>query len=116
MATKTKLGWTVFGAQSCNEAPVFHICQCQTETELQLDKSLRQFYAYENLGVSHSDHTISKEDKSAIKQLESNTEFKGKFYETGLIWRFNKVKLPNSYNWLLIDGVAWSHVAKESPL
>lgn len=101
IAAKSKLGWTIFGSQSLNEAPVFHICECRMEYDNQLDTCLRQFFAVESLGVNQSIESLSKEVKRAMKQLQSNTSLKGSYYETSLLWKFTNVKLPCSYKMAL---------------
>lgn len=53
---------------------------------------------------------MSNDDRKAVLQLQNNTSFKGSFYETSLLWKYDSVKLPSSYNMALSR---WSCLEKK---
>lgn len=112
VATKTRIGWTVYGQyhhHSQNESAVdenvigevivhnhYHICDCSHDEKLH--KIVKDFFSLENFGVRESENTIeSVEEKRARAIMDATTKIIGNRYETGLLWRYDEVDLPDSF-------------------
>ncbi|XP_055528011.1 uncharacterized protein LOC129720559 [Wyeomyia smithii] len=99
VATKTRLGWVLFGNANKLDNPVpshiFHICAHTYDQ--QLHELVKQFFAVEGAGVSHDNAIESANDKRARAILKATTTrtSSGRF-QTGLLWKFDQVVLPNS--------------------
>ncbi|XP_036346934.1 uncharacterized protein LOC118756274 [Rhagoletis pomonella] len=100
IAAKCRLGWAVYGRVSavCETSNrVLHICPC-TATE-RLDDIIKANYALEAVGVCKTDDPLkSKADERAYAIMRSTTRYLPleKRYETGLLWKFDKIVTPNS--------------------
>ncbi|XP_062541564.1 uncharacterized protein LOC134209583 [Armigeres subalbatus] len=83
IATRTRLGWIVFGPYSIAARAVtdftghhsVHLCQCSEQKDAELHKA---------------------DDERAEQLLKTLTLLKKKRYETGLLWRYDDVRLPDS--------------------
>ncbi|XP_058826816.1 uncharacterized protein LOC131686839 [Topomyia yanbarensis] len=105
-ATKTRLGWLVYGPCSFTpslSAPEnaahhsFHICPCSKEVDANLQMSLKEYFSLDSMGVADATKLmLSKDGERANKLLTSLTQVKGDRYETGLLWKYDNVKLPES--------------------
>ncbi|XP_053691604.1 uncharacterized protein LOC128740118 [Sabethes cyaneus] len=99
IATKTRLGWTIFGAimaKTNNKAQhQLHICARSPDTELH--ELVKEFFSSENVGTTILPKTESDDDLRARAILESTTvrTASGRF-QTGLLWKYDNVKFPNS--------------------
>lgn len=87
VAVKTRIGWSVFG-QTQNDDPNaintvgIHACTCQ-----HLD----------DIGIVRNPLAIlSHEEKRAKELLETLTIRRDSYFETGLLWKTDNVKLPNN--------------------
>ncbi|XP_062537886.1 uncharacterized protein LOC134206213 [Armigeres subalbatus] len=106
VASRTRLGWIVYGpcsttAGTSNKSYTayhsFHICCCREHSDAELHKSVKDYFSLESIGVLNLDKKLlSKEDDRAIHILESQTKLKGNRYETGLLWKYEDVRLPNN--------------------
>ncbi|XP_065076509.1 uncharacterized protein LOC135700047 [Ochlerotatus camptorhynchus] len=102
IAVKTRLGWTVCGGGNQDDASnlvhsVFHVCPCESQTDEDLHKAMKEYFAIDSLGVAQPRRALlSAEDERAKSLLESRTVFKGDRYETGLLWRYDNIRLPDS--------------------
>ncbi|XP_062698793.1 uncharacterized protein LOC109420058 [Aedes albopictus] len=106
IASRTRLGWVVYGP--CSQIPAepnqtytahhsYHICSCSEESDADLHKSVKEYFTLENLGVKRPEKQImSKDDERAVQLLESQTRCNGTRYETGLLWKYSEIKLPQS--------------------
>ncbi|XP_053956131.1 uncharacterized protein LOC128861773 [Anastrepha ludens] len=105
IATKCRLGWSVYGrGEEANALSnwVMHICSC-VSTE-RMDEMLKANYALEAGGISMKDEPLkSKADERALAIMKSTTKYleNEKRWETGLLWKFDKIDLPNSYSMAL---------------
>ncbi|XP_054746627.1 uncharacterized protein LOC129251289 [Anastrepha obliqua] len=105
IATKCRLGWSVYGrGEGANALSnrVMHICSC-VSTE-RMDEMLKANYALEAVGISMKDEPLkSKADERALAIMQSTTKYleNEKRWETGLLWKFDKIDLPNSYSMAL---------------
>ncbi|XP_065073869.1 uncharacterized protein LOC135697938 [Ochlerotatus camptorhynchus] len=104
IAIKTRLGWTVCGGCMAEPAispvhSVYHIgsCEDQHSSDEDLHQVLKDYFALDSLGIMKPQHApISVEDQRAHSLLNSLTRFTGERYETGLLWRYDTVRLPDS--------------------
>ncbi|XP_058826515.1 uncharacterized protein LOC131686265 [Topomyia yanbarensis] len=102
VAVKTRLGWTVCGGNLENTAdlvhPVFHVCDHESSSELDLHKAMKEYFTIESFGASQPKKMLlSTEEERAQSLLQTHTVFKGNRYETGLLWRYENVRLPDSH-------------------
>ncbi|XP_055632766.1 uncharacterized protein LOC129773204 [Toxorhynchites rutilus septentrionalis] len=102
IAIKTRLGWTVYGGNS-NDVELhmihysFHVSPCSCNTHDNLHQTVKQYFSLEAMGITKpSQSLMSNEDKHALHLLESLTQFSGERYETGLLWRHDEIRLPDS--------------------
>lgn len=100
-ACRTTLGWVVYGGGNVEEESGVHHaseCNCVSESDARLEVLVRENYSLDSIGISNPvNHPISKSDERAYKILESTLKLDNKQFEVGLLWRFDEVKLPKSY-------------------
>ncbi|XP_058445267.1 uncharacterized protein LOC131426502 [Malaya genurostris] len=103
IATRTRLGWTVFGP--CAVVPKsnlaahhsLHVCACCERNDLELHGAVKAYFSLDSLGVMNPiKPLLSKDDERAEQLLKALTHVKEKRYETGLLWRYNDTRLPDS--------------------
>lgn len=104
IAAKTRLGWMIFG--TCftdNQATAttiphsFHVCHHVAETDIELNTAVKEYFALEGLGISKpAKPLLSTEDERATKMMRSLTLFDNGRYRTGLLWKYDDVRLPDS--------------------
>ncbi|XP_062557755.1 uncharacterized protein LOC134222608 [Armigeres subalbatus] len=98
VAAKTRLGWTIYGKNSCkSESPahIFHICECYKDESLH--DLVTQFFSVESLGITETACPESEEVQRANQILRATTKRMGPRFETGLIWKYDKFEFPDSY-------------------
>ncbi|XP_058817334.1 uncharacterized protein LOC131680635 [Topomyia yanbarensis] len=99
VAIKTRLGWTVFGGRresAGTERVMVHACSCNGDREL--SEMVKDFFMFENLGVQVRAPPESEDDLRARKILSETTRrTKSGRFETGLLWKSDKIEFPNSY-------------------
>lgn len=94
VAAKTALGWSIYGmtSKSSGKSEInLHICECE-----QLSNAVKNFISFDNINVK-DDYPFTKNDQKAIKEMEKSIRFNDGNYECGLLWRFNEVDLPESF-------------------
>ncbi|XP_062538448.1 uncharacterized protein LOC134206736 [Armigeres subalbatus] len=102
IAIKTRLGWTVCGGSDAENAPnmvhySFHVGMREGSTDEDLHQAMKEYFALDSLGVTKSSEALlSSEDQRSCRLLESLTKFNGERYETGLLWRYDDIRLPDS--------------------
>ncbi|XP_062565178.1 uncharacterized protein LOC134227602 [Armigeres subalbatus] len=106
VASRTRLGWIVYGpcstaagspSKSYSAYHSFHICSCREHSDEDLHKAVKDYFSLESIGVLNlKKELLSKDDDRAIHILESQTKLKGNRYETGLLWKYEDVRLPNN--------------------
>ncbi|XP_058457574.1 uncharacterized protein LOC131434649 [Malaya genurostris] len=106
VASKTRLGWMVYGPCAMESGAInsdysgchsFHICPCVKENDKELNTTLKEYFSIESLGVSGSRQSLpSKDEERAMKILSTETRYVGNRYETGLLWRYDRIQLPDS--------------------
>lgn len=108
IATKTNIGWTVhgpIGGTDCIDLITMdHYkvteCGCQHECDESLHKSMKEYFSIDNFGVQVPSalNNMSKEEEKALQQLKVLTRRRDDHFETGLLWRYDDVHLPESYH------------------
>ncbi|XP_068149485.1 uncharacterized protein [Drosophila tropicalis] len=66
-----------------------------------LDASMKEYFAMESAGTRVPSKPLgSKDDERALQIMEATTSYCpiDKRWQTGLLWRFDKVDLPDSYS------------------
>ncbi|XP_062715437.1 uncharacterized protein LOC134291545 [Aedes albopictus] len=102
IATKTRLGWTICGNLGFGDAPnmfhySFHVCSLNENSDDDLHQAMKDYFSIDSLGVNASSKVLlSTEDERAESLLKSLTRFSGDRFETGLLWRYDNVRLPDS--------------------
>lgn len=106
VASKTRLGWMIYGpcstisdnaTQSYSSFHSFHICPCSDNLDASLNIALKEYFSIDSLGVfGQPKSLVSKDDERALQILSSETKFTGERYVTGLLWRYDSVKFPDS--------------------
>ncbi|XP_055523244.1 uncharacterized protein LOC129717391 [Wyeomyia smithii] len=105
IATRTRLGWIVFGPCSKTSYPTtnftthhsLHVCPCCERSDVDLHNIVKAYMSLDSTGVtSPVKPLLSKDDERAEQLLKSLTHVKGKRIETGLLWRCDDVRLPDS--------------------
>ncbi|XP_068148385.1 uncharacterized protein, partial [Drosophila tropicalis] len=105
VAARCRLGWSVYGRHS-DAAPasshILHICECNEASSMRaLDASMKEYFAMESSGTRVPSKPLrSKDDERALQIMEETTSYCpiDKRWQTGLLWRFDKVDLPDSYS------------------
>ncbi|XP_062714227.1 uncharacterized protein LOC134290998 [Aedes albopictus] len=103
IAVKTRLGWTVCGGGTLENAAnlvhsVFHICTCESASDENLHKMMKEYFAVDSLGIFQSKQPLlSADEERAQTLLKTRTVLKENCYETGLLWRYDDVRLPDSF-------------------
>ncbi|XP_065078253.1 uncharacterized protein LOC135701397 [Ochlerotatus camptorhynchus] len=102
IAVKTRLGWTVCGGWTFqNEASLhhytFHVCPCSVKSDEDLHQAMKDYFSIDSLGLVKSEKALlSVEDERAVSLFQSLTRRKDDRYESGLLWRFDDARLPDS--------------------
>lgn len=92
----TRLGYVVFGngdSSRANDSNTVNVHKCDCE----LHQLITNYFSLENLGMTATERSlIPADEKRAISILEKTTKIIGQHYETGLLWRYDDVKLPDN--------------------
>ena len=108
IATHTKLGWLVYGPSPSNSLSHQSACLLvDVHRDASIDKMVTDFFNVESIGVRAAPLIESCDDIRAKEILNATTKRVEGRFETGLLWRTNDIKLPNSYNSALrrLDGM-----------
>lgn len=98
-AAKTPLGWCIFGSGHKSAETLLHIKQCSCEEILDrsLDEMVKENYTLEAIGISSpSTFPEAKSDKRAHEILNETVHLRDRRFETGLLWKYDQISLPNS--------------------
>ncbi|XP_062708649.1 uncharacterized protein LOC134288292 [Aedes albopictus] len=98
IAAKTRLGWCIFGGcgKEATHSLNYHDCECSSDQELH--NIVKDYFTMEDAGVKSQVMLESEEDKWARRILEETTIRVGERFETGLLWKYDVVEFPDSYN------------------
>ncbi|XP_058811204.1 uncharacterized protein LOC131676095 [Topomyia yanbarensis] len=104
IAVKMRLGWTVYGCMT-NDTPLEHavnyhvpdICPCNQEGDDRLHRAMKEYFSLDAMGIiSPAKSLLSADDQRAHHLLDTLTERKGQRYESGLLWKYDNARLPDS--------------------
>ncbi|XP_062542363.1 uncharacterized protein LOC134210331 [Armigeres subalbatus] len=99
IAAKSRLGWSIYGCSLVPTSSVicgFHFGGW-TDPDRELNELVRDFFTLENAGVISPPLVLeSEEEKRAKMLLETTTRRVSSGFETGLLWKVDKVKFPDS--------------------
>ncbi|XP_053686701.1 uncharacterized protein LOC128736247 [Sabethes cyaneus] len=97
VATKTRLGWCVFGKSSNNGDGMqqLNLHLVSEVSNRELHQLMKQFFTVEESSVTVKPE--SEEDRRARRIMEATTRRVDNHYEIGLLWRYDKLCFPNSY-------------------
>ncbi|XP_026324981.1 uncharacterized protein LOC113233960 [Hyposmocoma kahamanoa] len=100
IATLTDLGWVLHGTKRSNERVNTHkvLHAVAPDDEESMEQMMREHFSLESLAViprrSHND-----DERRALQQLEDKTRrLPAGGFETGLLWRNEHVRPPDSYD------------------
>lgn len=99
-AAKTKLGWVVYGPCGVvvNEsATVLMLHEDERDALLQLENTVKDYFTTENFGVKLTVTDLeSVAEQRAKLLLTETTQRIDRRFQTGLLWRDDEIKLPDS--------------------
>ncbi|XP_053691447.1 uncharacterized protein LOC128739964 [Sabethes cyaneus] len=104
VAVKMRIGWTLFG-RCAPEGNVKHsinyhsvsVCRCNKDLDEDLHQIVKNFFSLDSLGISKPEKLLqSPENQRAHILLETLTIPRNKCYETGLLWKYDEIRLPDS--------------------
>ncbi|XP_038117193.1 uncharacterized protein LOC119769289 [Culex quinquefasciatus] len=99
IAVRSKLGWTVYGPDT--PKPLVHtflnLHVVKPASNQELHDMMRDQYVLDEAGVASFAVPESAEDQRAKKILETTTKRTGERFETGLLWREDERRFPDSY-------------------
>ncbi|XP_062716387.1 uncharacterized protein LOC134291935 [Aedes albopictus] len=100
IAAKSRIGWSIYGC-AATPAPTV-VCGLHfggwTDQESELNQLVRDYITLDNSGVTHPTTRLeSKDDERARMLLQATTKRIGRAFETGLLWKVDDVRFPNSY-------------------
>ncbi|XP_062710719.1 uncharacterized protein LOC115269391 [Aedes albopictus] len=104
IAVKTRLGWIVYGSCSSIQHSESHInyhavqvCECNEASDESLHTAMKNYFALDSMGISKPEKKLlSVDDQRAMEILEAVTYRKDGHYESGLLWKYDAVRLPDS--------------------
>ncbi|XP_058817874.1 uncharacterized protein LOC131681180 [Topomyia yanbarensis] len=99
IAVRTRLGWTVYGPQSEDDATdgfTAHHAVGPTSDQ-DLHDLIRSHYTLEESGISVTVLPESADDRRARNILDNTTVRVGDRFKTGLLWRIDDPHLPDSF-------------------
>lgn len=100
IATKTRLGWCIYGGQTSFQIELahraFHVKR--TTKDQELHDLVKQYFLMDSLGITSTNVPLeSVEDKRARSLLSSTTRRIPGGFETGILWKHDNVCFPNNY-------------------
>ncbi|XP_053686572.1 uncharacterized protein LOC128736119 [Sabethes cyaneus] len=98
VAAKTRLGWCVYGGQGAGNAIQSlncHSCDCTSDEDMH--HTVKDYFALEDVATHTTISLLSEEEKRAQRILEETTVRVGSRFETGLLWKYDQIKFPDSY-------------------
>ncbi|XP_055522650.1 uncharacterized protein LOC129716836 [Wyeomyia smithii] len=104
IAIKMRIGWTIYG-KCATEDKIEHsvnyhsvkVCQCNKDLDEDLHQMVKSFFTLDSIGISKPVKLLqSKEDVRAQMLLETLTKPVNGWYESGLLWKYENDRLPDS--------------------
>ncbi|XP_062556945.1 uncharacterized protein LOC134221776 [Armigeres subalbatus] len=99
IAVRSKLGWTIYGPSSASgsDSGVIGHHHCEAVSNQELHDLLRSHFKLEESVISVALLPESDEDKRAKDILNKTTVRVGDRFETGMLWKEEQVRFPDSY-------------------
>lgn len=73
------------------------VCECNGTTDDYLHTAMKNYFALDSMGIAKPAKILrSSEDERAMELLERQTIKREGRYESGLLWWYDDVRLPNS--------------------
>ncbi|XP_062714353.1 uncharacterized protein LOC134291085 [Aedes albopictus] len=96
IAVRSVLGWAIYGpgGKVMQNHLNHHNCKCPADDEL--NEMVRQRFVLEDVGVSPTLLPEPAEERRARRMLEMTTRRVGDRFETGLLWKTDEIKFPDS--------------------
>ena len=102
-AVRTDFGWAVAGADhgtavDASDKPI-HVGHVDVTIDEQLNQQLERWWKTESFDTKYDRQELrSQEDEKALQHMQENTKFRKDLghYETGLLWKAAKPRLPNN--------------------
>lgn len=109
IATKTKLGWLVYGNVNDGQGRLIscHLRKTnETESNNELEVLMKSYFGIETFGMRHCEPVLSANDQRALDILNETTKRNGDRFESGMLWRSDFRSFPNSFGMALkrLDG------------
>ncbi|XP_062707485.1 uncharacterized protein LOC134288006 [Aedes albopictus] len=98
IAAKTRLGWCIYGGKASDGQQLsvnYHACGCASDQSLH--NLVKDFFSTEDISVPTVAPLVSAAEERALQILQDTTVRVGNHFETGLLWKFDHVELPDSY-------------------
>ncbi|XP_055527534.1 uncharacterized protein LOC129720124 [Wyeomyia smithii] len=101
IATKCRLGWSVYGGNAESHTPRtvchFHF-DYAVDPDQELNDIVREYFLLDEAGITSSFSRPESDEEVRAKHLLKNTTRRvSDGFETGLLWRHDKVIFPDSY-------------------
>lgn len=74
----------------------YHACECSNDQDLH--NTVKEYFAMDDAGVKSPVVLESVDDNRARKIMEQTTVRRGDRFETGLIWKYDVIEFPDSFN------------------
>lgn len=99
IAVRSKMGWTVYGPekQKPSASTYLNLHSVTPVSNQQLHDLMREHYVLNETGVSSFAIPEPKEEQRAKEILRATTKRVGDQFETGLLWRDDERRFPDSY-------------------
>ncbi|XP_053691312.1 uncharacterized protein LOC128739837 [Sabethes cyaneus] len=100
IATKSRIGWSIYGCATESQSKYvcgFHVGGW-TDPEQELNQLVRDYITLDDTGITYPSTPLeSEEEKRARIIMESTTRRVDGRYETGMLWKRDKLKFPESF-------------------
>ncbi len=127
IACKTRLGWIVQGpddnslgneiddSESVSNVRV-SMNMCEGHADNQLHQLVKEFFAFENCGIRVPEKLLESKDVIRARDIMERTTIKkdGR-YETGLLWRYDDIYLPDSFGMAMRRLICLENKMKKDP-
>ncbi|XP_062537667.1 uncharacterized protein LOC134205990 [Armigeres subalbatus] len=111
IAVRSKMGWTIYGSEK-RRASVHSIA---TVSNQELHDLMREQYVLEETAGASFAVPEPLEEKRAREILEATTQRVGHRFETGLLWRSDVRKFPDSYSMAMRRMHALDRILERNP-
>ncbi|XP_062708688.1 uncharacterized protein LOC134288304 [Aedes albopictus] len=102
VAVKTRLGWCIYGGEdhsSSSNVVNVHTCSCVGDRELH--NLVKEYFTVEDVGAKSEVALESTDDQRARMILQETTKRVDGRYQTGLLWKYDRIEFPDSFNMAL---------------